>query len=132
MSEPTLRVTDAASFQAPREDPVDPETLAQAATIVANVRREGTAGLIGAIERFERRAGDPVLLDRAELKAAFLRDNRGGSIYMAARLALAQIGGDATVNGLIELGYIDHQSNIPTRDFSGLTGRVGVRWRLEP
>lgn len=37
-----------------------------------------------------------------------------------------------SLNGLIELGYIDHQSNIPTRDFSGLTGRVGVRWRLEP
>ena len=73
MSEPTLRITDAASFQAPREDPVDPETLAQAATIVAEVRREGTAGLIDAIERFERRAGDPVLLDRAELEAAFLR-----------------------------------------------------------
>ena len=51
---------------------VDPETLAQAATIVADVRREGTAGLIGAIERFERRAGDPVLLDREDLKAAFL------------------------------------------------------------
>ena len=73
MSEPTLRVIEAASFQAPREDPVDPETLAQAAAIVAEVRREGTAGLIGAIERFERRAGDPVLLDRAELEAAFLR-----------------------------------------------------------
>jgi len=35
-----------------------------------------------------------------------------------------------TFNGFAELGYIDHASNIPSRDFSGVLGRVGVRMRL--
>ncbi|MEM7689007.1 MAG: hypothetical protein AAF291_08280 [Pseudomonadota bacterium] len=35
-----------------------------------------------------------------------------------------------TLSGFAELGYIDHGSNIPVRDFSGLLGRVGVRMRL--
>ncbi|MEP1422943.1 MAG: hypothetical protein ABJK59_14345 [Erythrobacter sp.] len=30
-----------------------------------------------------------------------------------------------------ELGYIDHSSNIPTRDFGGVIGRVGIRAKLD-
>lgn len=35
-----------------------------------------------------------------------------------------------TINVFAEAGYIDHASNIPARDFSGLLGRVGLRARL--
>jgi len=34
------------------------------------------------------------------------------------------------LTGFAELGYIDHRSNIPTRDFQGAVGRVGVRIRF--
>lgn len=33
--------------------------------------------------------------------------------------------------GFAELGYIDHASNVPTRDFSGVVGRVGLRVQLD-
>ncbi|WP_298463900.1 hypothetical protein [uncultured Erythrobacter sp.] len=35
------------------------------------------------------------------------------------------------VVGFGEVGYIDNASNIPTRDFSGLIGRAGIRVRLD-
>lgn len=35
------------------------------------------------------------------------------------------------ITGFAELGYIDHASNIPTRDFSGLLGQVGIRIKLD-
>lgn len=34
------------------------------------------------------------------------------------------------ITGFAELGYIDHSSNIPTRDFSGVLGRIGIRVKL--
>ncbi len=33
--------------------------------------------------------------------------------------------------GFAELGYIDHSSNIPARDFSGVLGRIGIRVKLD-
>ncbi len=35
-----------------------------------------------------------------------------------------------SIIGFAEAGYIDHGSNIPTRDFSGLVGRAGIRVKL--
>lgn len=35
------------------------------------------------------------------------------------------------LTGFAELGYIDHRSNVPTRDFQGTLGRVGLRIRLK-
>ena len=35
------------------------------------------------------------------------------------------------ITGFAELGYIDHSSNIPARDFSGVLGRIGVRVKLD-
>ena len=42
--------------------------MAHAAAIVDDVRRRGTAGLQEAVSRFEGRDGDPLLIERAELK----------------------------------------------------------------
>ncbi len=36
-----------------------------------------------------------------------------------------------SIIGFAEAGYIDHGSNIPTRDFSGLVGRAGIRVKLD-
>ncbi len=33
--------------------------------------------------------------------------------------------------GFAELGYIEHASNIPTRDFSGVLGQIGIRLKLD-
>lgn len=34
------------------------------------------------------------------------------------------------VTGFAELGYIDHASNVPTRDFQGTIGQAGIRIRM--
>ncbi len=73
MSSALLRMTTAEAFRSDRRDPVDPETLAGASEIVATVRRDGARGLQACIARFEGRDGSPLVLERAQLEAAFGR-----------------------------------------------------------
>ncbi len=73
VADSTLNIIAADDFQRQRPEPVDAQTMAQAAAIVDDVRRRGIAGLQEAVSRFEGRDGDPLLIDRAELKTAFER-----------------------------------------------------------
>ena len=73
MSNTILPVTTADNFQIERADPVDEQTLAQAAQIIAQIRREQDKGLRRCIEQYEQRTGDPILIERSELETAYLR-----------------------------------------------------------
>ena len=71
VADSTLNIIAADDFKRERSEPVDAQTMAQAAAIVDDVRIRGTAGLREAVSRFEGRDGDPLLIERAALKAAF-------------------------------------------------------------
>ena len=73
VADSTLNIIAADDFQRERSEPVDAQTMAQAAAIVDDVRLRGTAGLQEAVSRFEGRDGDPLIIERAALKAAFER-----------------------------------------------------------
>ncbi|MEM9063973.1 MAG: histidinol dehydrogenase [Planctomycetota bacterium] len=71
MSEPLLRRVEPADVPELRRMPVDPETLAEAASIIAEVREGGTGSLRACAERFGDRAkGEPLVIERDELDAA--------------------------------------------------------------
>ena len=63
----------AEDYRPAQSDPVDRETLASAQSIVDQVRDGGREGLQEAIRRFEGRDGGPLIVERAELEAAYLR-----------------------------------------------------------
>ncbi len=66
-----LRRLDASEVPSLRRDPVDPQTLAAAAAIVADVRAEGEAGLRRHAERLGDLLADaPLVLERPALVAA--------------------------------------------------------------
>ena len=73
MANPTLNIVAAHDFQKQRPEPVDAQTMAQAAAIVDDVRVRGAAGLREAVSRFESREADQLIIERAALKAAFER-----------------------------------------------------------
>ena len=73
MSNTILPITTADNFQMERADPVDGQTLAQAATIISELRRDKEEGLRRCIERYEGRSGDPILISRSDLETAYLR-----------------------------------------------------------
>ena len=68
-----LPQTTADNFQIERADPVDEQTLAQSAKIISEIRQDREKGLRRCIERYENRTGNPILIDRSELKTAYLR-----------------------------------------------------------
>jgi phosphoribosyl-ATP pyrophosphohydrolase/phosphoribosyl-AMP cyclohydrolase/histidinol dehydrogenase len=67
-----LRTVRPGDVQALLRDPVDPQTLATAATIVDAIRAHGETALRAHAERFgEVQPGGPLLLDRAALEAGW-------------------------------------------------------------
>lgn len=90
MIETILPITTADNFQMERADPVDGQTLAQAATIISELRRDQEEGLRRCIERYEDRKGDPILIGRSDLETAYLRlpqDVRDVLVRTRARIA---------------------------------------------
>ena len=73
MKNKILRVTTTENFQIKRRDPVDEQTLAHTATIISKIKSDKDNGLRRCIERYEQRTGDPILIERSELEAAYLR-----------------------------------------------------------
>lgn len=69
----TLKIIASESFERTRADPVDAETMAQATAIVDDIRANGIDSLRKAIERYEGRSQDPILIESPELQAAFNR-----------------------------------------------------------
>jgi len=71
MSERLLKIVGAEDVPEIRRAPVDPDTLAKAAEIVAEVRGGGIDALRAFAERFgDRRPGQPLVIERDELDAA--------------------------------------------------------------
>lgn len=52
------------------------------------------------------------------------RDDR----HMRAMIG-AERGFDQNLSFFFEVGYVDNSSNVPVRDFDGLSGQIGIRWR---
>ncbi|MEC7985144.1 MAG: histidinol dehydrogenase [Myxococcota bacterium] len=73
MNPSTLTITTASNFKIARKDPVDEETMIQAARIIRDIRQNRSEGLRRAIRQYEGRVDDPILIERAELEAAYLR-----------------------------------------------------------
>ena len=69
----TLQLVEAASFERPRQDPVDTETMRQAAAIIDDIKRGGVDALRNAIFKYEDRRNDPLIIEKPELQAAFHR-----------------------------------------------------------
>ena len=73
MGEYTLQVIAANSFERNRTDPVDAQTMAQAAKIVDDIRTNGENALRRSISKYEGRNDDPILIRKPEMQAAFNR-----------------------------------------------------------
>ena len=115
MSKPTLTTITAAEFNMVRKDPVDEETMIQAGRIVREIRNNGESGLRSAIARYESRNKDPILIERADLQAAYLRLSEEVQEVLArtkariARFAKAQLDCLKPLDMAIEGGRAGHE-----------------------
>lgn len=105
-----LRRVTAAEVQATRVRAVDDQTLEQAGVLVRRVEREGVHAVRELAERFrERRAGEPLVLDRDAMRAALdaldpddraCLERTAGRIEQFAQAQLACVGAlDTAIEG---------------------------------
>lgn len=115
MNKSTLTTTTAADFNMVRKDPVDEETMIQAARIIRDIRQNGEEGLRTNISLYEKRNSDPILIERSDLETAFFRLSKEVQGVLKrtqeriARFAKAQLNCLTPLDIAIEGGRAGHE-----------------------